>query len=246
MKNSCDVIRDLLPLYADDACSEDSRRMVEEHLAECPECGGMLRRLRNDEIETGLQQEKEGVIQYGVRQFKKRTATVGSTVSGIFMIPILVCLIINLTAGSAMSWFFVVLAAMAVAASLTVVPIMAPKGSKAFWMFCAFTASVLILLAVTCMVSRGNWFWVASSAVLFGLSVCFLPFVIRAKQLQKWVGKSNKALLVIAVDAALFLNMMNVIRMHNQGGPGFMTVVGIAAGIALVVLNVLKNRGNIK
>ena len=34
MKNSCDVIRDLLPLYADDACSQESRRVVEEHLAE--------------------------------------------------------------------------------------------------------------------------------------------------------------------------------------------------------------------
>ena len=32
MKNSCDVIRDLLPLYADDACSAAIRRMVEEHL----------------------------------------------------------------------------------------------------------------------------------------------------------------------------------------------------------------------
>ena len=245
MKNSCDVIRDLLPLYADDACSEDSRRMVEEHLAECPDCGGMLRRLRNDEIETGLQQEKEGVIQYGARQFKKRTATVGSTVSGIFMVPILVCLIINLTAGSAMSWFFVVLAAMAVAASLIVVPIMAPK-DKLFWTFCAFTASVLILLAVTCMVSRGNWFWVAASSVLFGLAVLFLPFVVRAKPLQKWVGKSNKVLLVIAADLALFMNMMSVIRMHGRGGPGFMTVVGVAAGAGLVALSIMKNRGNRK
>ena len=35
MKTECDVIRDLLPLYADDACSEGSRRMVEEHLTEC-------------------------------------------------------------------------------------------------------------------------------------------------------------------------------------------------------------------
>ena len=118
MKNSCEVIRDLLPLYADDACSDDSRRMVEEHLAECPECGGMLKRLRNEEIESGLQMEKQTVIEYGAKQFKKQSATVGSTVSGVFMIPILVCLIVNLTTGSAMGWFFIVLAAMAVAASL--------------------------------------------------------------------------------------------------------------------------------
>ena len=246
MKNSCDVIRDLLPLYADDACSQDSRKMVEEHLAECADCGRMLRRLQSNEIENGLQQEKQDVIQYGARKFRRRSATVGSTVSGVFMIPILVCLIINLTSGSAMGWFLIVLAALAVAASLILVPIMVPK-DKAFWTFCAFSASLIILLGMTCMVSRGNWFWVASSAVMFGLAVLFLPFVVRARPLQKWIGKSNKFLLVIAADAALFMNMMSVIRMHGRnGGPGFMSVIGCAAGIALVVLSIMKNRGNIK
>ncbi len=246
MNNICNVIRDLLPLYADDACSEESRKLVDEHLAECPDCSGMLKRLRNDEIESGLQMEKQDVIEYGARQFKKKSATVGSTVSGIFMIPILICLIINLTAGSVMGWFFIVLAALAVAASLIVVPIMSPRGSKAFRTFCAFTASLMILLAVTCLVSRGDWFWIVSSAVLFGLAVFFLPFVVRAKELQKWIGKSNKVVLVLAADMALFLNMMSVIRMHDRGGPGFFTVVGVAAGAALVVLSVMRNRGKIK
>ena len=186
------------------------------------------------------------MIEYGAKKFKKQSATVGSTVSGVFMIPILVCLIVNLTTGSAMGWFFIVLAAMAVAASLIVVPIMAPKGDKAFWTFCAFTASLMILLFVTSLVSGRNWFWLVSSAVLFGLSVCFLPFVIRARQVQKWVGKCNKLLLVLGVDAALFLNMMNMIRMHSEGGPGIITTVGVIAGIALVVLGIMKNRGKIK
>ena len=246
MKYPCDVIRDLLPLYADEACSQDSRRIVNEHLGECPDCSKMLQRLQNHEIESDLQTEKQDVLEYGVRKFRQRSATVGSTVSGVFMIPILVCLIINLAAGSAMGWFFIVLAALSVAASLVIVPLMAPRGDKAFWTFCAFSASLMILLGVTCLVSRGNWFWVASSAVLFGLGLFFLPFLVRARQLQKWIGRSNKILLVIAADAALFLNMMNMIRMHGRGGPGFLTIAGIAAGIALVVLNIMKNRGDSK
>ncbi|MBR4575741.1 MAG: zf-HC2 domain-containing protein [Clostridia bacterium] len=244
MKHSCNVIRDLLPLYADDACSEDSRSMVEEHLTECPDCRIVLRRLRSNEIEKGLQQEKEDVIEYGMRKFRKRSATVGSTVSGMFMIPILAFLIINLTAGTAMGWFFILLAALAVAGSLILVPILVPE-DKAFWMLCAFTASLLVLLGVTCMVSRGNWFWIASSSVLFGLSVIFLPFAIRARPLRKWVGKTNKALLVLAVDMVLFLNMMNTIRLHNQGSNNFVLVIGLIAGAALVVLSILKNNGRI-
>ncbi len=38
MKISCEIIKDLLPLYHDDVCSEESRVMVEEHLTDCTTC----------------------------------------------------------------------------------------------------------------------------------------------------------------------------------------------------------------
>ena len=38
MKTSCNVIKDLLPLYHDGVCSRESRELVEEHLKECEEC----------------------------------------------------------------------------------------------------------------------------------------------------------------------------------------------------------------
>ena len=34
----CEVIRDLIPLYVDGCCSENTRILVEEHLAVCPAC----------------------------------------------------------------------------------------------------------------------------------------------------------------------------------------------------------------
>ena len=43
MKTSCKIIEDLLPLYADDVCSKESKEFVDEHLAECPECTGKLK-----------------------------------------------------------------------------------------------------------------------------------------------------------------------------------------------------------
>ena len=64
-----------------------------------------------------------------------------------------------------------------------VVPIMVPK-DKAFWMLCAFTASLIVLLGVVCLYTHGRWFWIASSATLFGLSVVFLPFAIRAEPVK--------------------------------------------------------------
>ncbi|MBQ8547133.1 MAG: zf-HC2 domain-containing protein [Lachnospiraceae bacterium] len=38
MKLSCEVIQDLLPLYVDEVCSEESTGLVEEHMAECENC----------------------------------------------------------------------------------------------------------------------------------------------------------------------------------------------------------------
>lgn len=35
---TCEIVRDLLPLYIDDVCGADSRKLVEEHLAVCEAC----------------------------------------------------------------------------------------------------------------------------------------------------------------------------------------------------------------
>lgn len=44
MNISCDIIKDLLPLYHDDVCSEDSRRLIEAHLEGCEACRAELKK----------------------------------------------------------------------------------------------------------------------------------------------------------------------------------------------------------
>ena len=46
MRLSCEVIRDLLPLYYDKVCSKESSSLIEEHLAECPQCVDELQKLK--------------------------------------------------------------------------------------------------------------------------------------------------------------------------------------------------------
>lgn len=43
MNISCEIIKDLLPLYHDSVCSEDSKKLVEEHLEHCESCRDELR-----------------------------------------------------------------------------------------------------------------------------------------------------------------------------------------------------------
>ena len=46
MKISCNIIRDLLPLYAEDLASEDTRALVDEHLRECEDCTNVLNEMK--------------------------------------------------------------------------------------------------------------------------------------------------------------------------------------------------------
>ena len=48
MNISCKIAEDLLPLYLDSSCSEDSRIALEEHLNSCPSCRAKLERMQSD------------------------------------------------------------------------------------------------------------------------------------------------------------------------------------------------------
>ena len=230
MKYSCDMIRDLLPLYLDDVASPTSRQLVEEHLSECADCRRILNRLKDDEAETAIAVERQNVIAGQRRSFERKSALVGSIIAGIFMIPILVCLIVNLATGAGLTWFFIVLAALLVAASLSIVPLMAPE-NKGLWTLGCFALSLLLLLGVCCLYTGGRWFFVAGTAALFGLAVVFLPFVVRSPILSPWL-EGRRGLAVMAADTALFAVMMLAIGLYVRT-PGFFPT---AAAISLPLL----------
>lgn len=58
MKLSCEIIKDLLPLYHDGVCSNESKVAVEEHLAQCDTCKHELQSMNDklsiDNIEQNL------------------------------------------------------------------------------------------------------------------------------------------------------------------------------------------------
>lgn len=50
MKHNCNIVKDLLPLYIEEICSEDSREYVDEHLQECLECRETCELLKKTEL----------------------------------------------------------------------------------------------------------------------------------------------------------------------------------------------------
>lgn len=69
MKVSCEIIRDLLPSYINDLCSEESKDLINEHVRECENCNEVLTKL---EIESKNQNLKERITEKSsVKLFKR-------------------------------------------------------------------------------------------------------------------------------------------------------------------------------
>lgn len=92
MKLSCNLIKDLLILYEDDACSEDSRQVVEEHLNDCPECSKYFQMLKStddvisDEMKEAFTKEDK-VIKKGLKKIRRRW--IASLVAVLMLLPLL-------------------------------------------------------------------------------------------------------------------------------------------------------------
>lgn len=69
VKISCDIIKDLIPLYIDDLCSEDSTTLINDHIKECRDCESTLKALQLDiKLEKKQVEDSEKL---SVRLFKK-------------------------------------------------------------------------------------------------------------------------------------------------------------------------------
>ncbi len=234
MKYNCELIRDLLPLYQDGICSQSSKAAVEEHLSECEGCSSYLESLRSgEELEQVMSAEKNEALDSQKKFFKRRSAVAGTIIAGIFMLPVLICLIVNLAVGGA-GWFFIVLAAMLVPVSLVAVPLLAPE-NKGLWTLSSFSISLILLFAVVCIITRGSWFFIASTASLFGIWLVFSPFAARSKPIASRIG-SHKGLAVLGLDTVMFALMMISIGITNSLGIDYYS---LAARISLPIIGLV-------
>lgn len=75
---NCKIIQDLLPLYRDEVCSQESRQAVDEHIQSCPHCAEVLREMGREENldrETAdVDREKAQVIAGVKRRFSAGNA----------------------------------------------------------------------------------------------------------------------------------------------------------------------------
>lgn len=250
MKYQCEVIQDLLPLYHDKVCSPASGQMVEEHMKECGICREIAEKLDNTAYDCEFQEEKKNVIGKYAKEMKRKTVVVGAVMAGVLLIPVLVCLICNLAIGHSLDWFFIVLTALLVVASVTVVPLVAER-YKGLLTLGGFTASCLLLLLTCNIYAGGNWFAIAATAVILGLSVVFMPYILTQIPLPD-VLRRQKALLCMLADTLFLFGMLTAIGFW-AGGQGYwrnaFSITGICAAlvwIIFIIIRYLKTGGFVK
>ena len=83
MSKQCKIIEDMLPLYHDGVCSEESRQMVEAHLSECEECRKLLAQIDDDIIFPAKDEDVEVLkgISKAVRRGKNKALLAGILIS---------------------------------------------------------------------------------------------------------------------------------------------------------------------
>ena len=82
----CGVIRDLLPLYTEDLCSEESKALVESHLKNCPDCRSVKESMKKTEPLPADSGEGLKKIRKELKNRKLRTAALAALLVFVLLV----------------------------------------------------------------------------------------------------------------------------------------------------------------
>ena len=94
MKNECNIIRDILPLYVENMVSEETSEFVKEHLEKCQECATEMEAMKAgtkvDEFSTETKNKLESEVEKSLKsirkKFRKKAFRVASVIAAIIAV----------------------------------------------------------------------------------------------------------------------------------------------------------------
>lgn len=101
MSLPCKIVEDLLPIYYDGVCSEESEVLVDEHLTQCFHCSELLDRLRAEPLPQGAMADSLTPLKKIRRQWKKTKYT--ALLQGIGITVVVLLLGLGVLSGI---WYF--------------------------------------------------------------------------------------------------------------------------------------------
>lgn len=181
MKIPCDIIKDLLPLYNDGVCSEESVNAVEEHLTDCPDCTEELEKLKEDSPAVVLKKEENDIIAAYRRKFFYQAMFFAFCL--VIVPSINTFFIMRLSDFSPVRGFLISLLVML---SSVYLPTATKNNRKAVLINVSLITPVIvfILLSVDLFTDRHYMtenlpLFIIPPLIYLGFSIAFLPFKIR-------------------------------------------------------------------
>lgn len=102
---TCDIIRDLLPSYLDGICSEDSKKIIGQHISTCADCASLMDVLQESEASERQWEAKQIAFMKKIKKNAGKKEIVGL---GILLAAILFGLRIFSEHYGAASWLYLV------------------------------------------------------------------------------------------------------------------------------------------
>lgn len=98
MNCNCGIIDDLLPLYADGTCSEESSAAIEAHLMSCEQCRDKLKKMKADNvIPEGIKSDSEIALVKYARKVKRHRVKLAFAALAISVVVACVLSLVFLT-----------------------------------------------------------------------------------------------------------------------------------------------------
>ena len=154
------------------------------------------------------------------KSYRLQRSIVTWTLAIAYGVALISCFIVNLAINHRLTWFFIVVTSIMVAASVTILPYWVEKRR---WLIVlgAFLVSLLILLFTVWVYTGGGWWLlIAAVGVVFGFAVVFGPLTLRSLEPVGWLGE-HKMLVCLAVDSALLFGMVIVSMIGSASGSLF-------------------------
>lgn len=190
-------------------------------------------RVTGQELLGASEDHEARAAQRDARVYRNWRAALLWTTGIAYALTILTCFIVNISVSHTLSWFWIVAAAVALACSLTTLPLL--RIPHRGWL--ALGASLLsltaLLLIVRAQFAPGPWVWIVLAAVAFAAILVFAPILLGIAPLPAGLAQ-HRTVLSLAIDTVALALFLGVIALAT-GLPGtWLTMMLPLAAIGVI------------
>ena len=189
--------------------------------------------VRTDELIAASENLEDRAARREARSYRRWRAALLWTSGLAYLVALLACFIINLSVEHSLSWFWIVFAALACAASLTTLPLLAvPR--RGWLVLGAATFSFLALLTAIALQHQGGaWVPITVAATLTALIVVMLPIALYRARATLPFGR-HVAVVSLAIDTVAIAVLLLVVLLSLGRGELWFPRALVLAAIGLV------------